>query len=241
MKSIRIHIQALQTVINELKDGRFLKYFIPGLIAALLFGSFFTIFNRSEGLLSFIEKVPLIGNFLSAGVSKTFGMFYFLIMQVYIFFVLTVLSPFNTLLSEALDGKLTGQDYPFDFAQVFSDLLRMILLVLISFVLEFFFMGAYWLLSWFLGLGFLDIIVYTLITAFFFGLSFYDCSLERYKVGVFSSFNFAFSNFWMVTLTGLIFLIIFSIPFIGIPIAPVVATMLTTVVYLNFRKTNSTT
>lgn len=239
MKSIQLHIQAIQTVFNEIKEGRFLKYFIPGLIVALLFGSFFTIFNRTEGLFSFIEKIPLIGGFLSSGVSKTFGMFYFLIMQVYIFFVLTVLSPFNALLSEALDGKLTSKDYPFDFAQVISDFFRMILLVLISLILEFFFMGAYWLLSWILGLGFLDFIVYSLISAFFFGLSFYDYSLERYKVGVFSSFGFAFSNFWLVSLTGLVFLILFSIPYIGIPTAPVLATMIATVVYLNHRKSIS--
>lgn len=237
MKSIRLHIQAIQTVLNELKAGRFLQYFIPGLIVALLFGSFFTLTSRTEGLFSFIEKIPLIGGILSTGVSKTFGMFYFLIMQVYIFFVLTVLSPFNTLLSEALDGKLTGKEYPFDLAQVISDVFRMILLVMMSLILEFFFMGVYWVISWMFGLDFFDFFVYTLISAFFFGLSFYDYSLERYKVGVFSTFGFAFSNFWMVSVTGLIFLLIFSIPYIGIPTAPVLATMIATVVYLN-RNTN---
>jgi CysZ protein len=238
MKSLQLHIQAIQTVFQELKEGRFLTYFIPGLIVAILFGSFFTITSKSEGLFSFFEKIPLIGSFLSAGVSKTFGMFYFLILQVYIFFVLTILSPFNTLLSEALDAKLTGQTYTFDIGQVISDFFRMILVVLISLMLEFFFMGAYWLLSWVIGLGFLDFIVYPLLSAFFFGLSFYDYSLERYKEGVFSSFSFAFSNFWLVSLTGLAFFVLFSIPFIGIPIAPVIATMIATVVYLNQRKSN---
>lgn len=239
MKAIQLHIQAIQIVFNELKEVRFLKYFIPGLIVALLFGSFFTLFNKTEGLFSFIEKIPLIGGFLSAGVSKTFGMFYFLIMQIYVFFVLTVVSPFNTLLSEALDAKMTGKNYTFDFAQVISDLLRMILVVFISLLLEFLFMGVYWLISWILGLGFLDFIIYSLISAFFFGLSFYDYSLERYKVGVFSSFGFAFSNFALVCITGIIFLVLFSIPYIGIPTAPVLATMISTAVYLKKTKQQS--
>ena len=232
MKSLQLHIDSVKAVITELKTGKYVIYFIPGIAAALLFGSIFSITNKTENLFDFVEHIPLIGGFLSTGVEKTFGLFYFIILQIYVFFVLTLLSPFNTLLSEAVDSNLTGKKYPFNIIEVLSDLARMIFIVLVSLILEFFLMGAYWILSWILGLGFLDTIVYTVVSAFFFGLSFYDYSLERYRQGVFSTFGFAFSNILAVTITGLIFTFIFAIPFIGIPLSPVLATMIATIVYI---------
>jgi CysZ protein len=115
-------------------------------------------------------------------------------------------------------------------------MMRMVFVVLVSLTMEFFVMGTYWVLSWILGLGFMDFIVYSVISGFFFGLSFYDYSLERYKQGVFSTFGYAFSKFGMVTLTGLVFMLIFAIPYIGIPIAPVIATMIATVIYIKQLK-----
>ena len=90
----------------------------------------------------------------------------------------------------------------------------------------------YWNISWILNLGFLDTIAYILISGFYFGFSFYDYSLERHKQGVFTSLGFAFKNMGTVTLTGLCFLLLFYFPYIGVIVAPVIATMIATVVYL---------
>jgi uncharacterized protein involved in cysteine biosynthesis len=237
MESITLHIEALKIVFAEFKAGRHLKFFIPGIMIALLFGSVFSLTNGAEGLLSFIEKVPLIGGILSGLLTKTFGVIYFLVLQIYVFFILTLLSPFNTLLSESVDSSLTGTSYSFSILQVLTDLARMVFVVLVSITLELIFIGGYWILSWILGLGFMDKLAFTLISAFFFGLSFYDYSLERYRKGVFATFGFAFSHILLVTLTGLFFLLIFAIPYLGIPISPVLATMLATVIYVKkYRK-----
>jgi CysZ protein len=236
VKAIEYHIEALKVVFTELSKGRFLLFFLPGLVVAIFFGGIFSLTSEAEGMFSFVEKIPLIGGILGAGVSKTFGMISFLVMQIYIFFILTVLSPFNTVLSESFDSHLTGKEYKFDLGQVFLDMMRMVFVVLVSLTMEFFVMGSYWVLSWILGLGFMDFIVYSVISGFFFGLSFYDYSLERYKQGVFSTFGYAFSKFGMVTLTGLVFMLIFAIPYIGIPIAPVIATMIATVIYIKQLK-----
>lgn len=236
MKIFQLHKDSILLLFDQIKQGHFLWFFLPGLIASLLFTSLYTLASEAENLFSILENIPLIGSILAIGISKTFGLIYFLIMQIYIFFVLTILSPFNTVLSESLDAKLTGKKYKMDFEQVVKDFLRMILVVLIAIIMEFFIMGLYWILSWIFGLGFLDSIVFGLISAFFFGFSFYDYSLERYNQGVFASLGFAFSNMGLVTLTGVIFILIFSIPFIGIALAPVLITMLSTIIYLKKYK-----
>ncbi|MGB0915662.1 MAG: hypothetical protein ACPGVI_06290, partial [Crocinitomicaceae bacterium] len=108
--------------------------------------------------------------------------------------------------------------------------------------LEFAFMGIYWIISWFIGFEILDNIVYFCIAAFFFGFSFYDFALERYEAGVFSSLGFAFSKPLTMILTGGVFLAIYNIPIIGIPAAPVITLMVSTMVYLYIsKKINATT
>ena len=86
------------------------------------------------------------------------------------------------------------------------------------------------------GLDALDPYMYHIIAAFFFGFSFYDFALERYQEGVGSSLYFAFEKPIAMILTGTIFLLIYKIPYVGIPIAPVLAIMVSTVVYLYDQK-----
>src|SRR5690606_24921740 len=148
--------------------------------------------------------------------------------------ILTVLSPFNTILSEKLDTKLTGQKFSFSIIRLINDLFRMILVVIIAISMEFIFIGFWWLICWITGLN--DTFIYPLISfligAFFFGFSFYDHSLERYEVNVFGSIGFAFSNGLLVMTTGAIFKLLYYFPYfwevsyLGIIIAPVLTTMI---------------
>jgi CysZ protein len=236
MKAIQIHIDALKIVFDQLKQGRFIVYFIPGIFAAFIFFSSFMLISQIEGIFSFVGDIPLIGNLLLEGITQSFGFISFLLMQLYVFFVLTVLSPFNTLLSEALDSQLTGKSYTFSISQVISDFFRMLLVVTIALTLEFLILALWWIFSWMLGFGFLDKIVYILISAFFFAFSFYDYSLERYKVGTLSSLKFAWKHLSSTLLTGIVFIALYSIPFVGVILAPVLTTMLATVVYLKTMK-----
>jgi CysZ protein len=236
MKAIQLHINAIKIVADQLMKGHFLLYFLPGLLVSFFFMSFFTLIREGENAFSFLESVPLIGSFLAGFIKGTFGVLHYLILQFYIFFILAILSPFNTFLSEGLDAALTGKEYPFNFIQIIVDFLRMVGLVVMALTLQFFFMAIFWGFSWILGLSFLNTLVFALISAFFIGFSFYDYSLERYKAGIFSSLEFSLKNAWTTTLTGLLFLAIYSIPFIGLIFAPVLLTMVSTVVYLQKKQ-----
>jgi CysZ protein len=240
MKALQLHINAISFMFIELGKGKYLLFFLPGIIISLIFWQIFLLTETVGNSFSFLEHIPLIGNYLKTGISGTIGFFQFLLDQLFIFSILTVLSPFNTILSDKVDSSITGKNYNFNFYQLISDLFRMILVVLLAFILEIFMLSIYWIFSVILNLGFLDPIAYFLIAGFFYGYSFYDYSLERHKKGILESLKFAFSNILIVVLGGSLFLLIYKIPSIGVIIAPVITTMITTFVYIKKQGINLT-
>jgi len=239
-KNIHYHLEAIKDTFDQLSKGNFLIYFLPGAIITL----FFVFFNV---LLQLIfgspESVTENTGWFATAFTKIGSVVDFILTQIYIFFILTLLSPFNTILSEKLDTKLTGQKFNFSFARLINDFLRMIFIVILVVIMEFFILGIWWFFCWIFNID--DTIIYKIITfligAFFFGFSFYDHSLERYEVNVFGSIGFAFSNILMLTITGTLFKLLYYFPYfwevsyIGIIIAPVITTMISTIVYLRFK------
>lgn len=238
LKPIQLHTEAISKTFSELGKGKFLMFFIPGIVVAGLFWQIFLISSTLESSFSFLESIPLIGSFLNSGVEGTFSLLNFILNQVFVFFILTLLSPFNTILSEKVDTSISGKVYSFDIMTIINDLIRMIFVVSIAILLELVVMGLYWLISGLIPFDFIDNIAYFLIAAFFYGFSFYDYSLERYHIGVSGSLHFAFSNILIVTLSGVIFLTVYAIPYVGVVISPVLTTIISTIVYINNRKYN---
>lgn len=238
MNKIQFHIEAIKKVAFYLKKSEYLKFFIPGVIIALLFWQVFLVTETINDTFSFVKSIPLIGDLLYSIIGGTIGVIRFILEQLFIFFILTVLSPFNTILSEKLDAAVSGKVYKFDPAQILADLLRMIVIVTIALILELLATGVYWAATGIIGFHLLDTPIYFIIAAFFYGFSFYDYSLERDRIGISGSMNYAFKNSFLMLLTGAIFLLLYKIPFIGVIIAPVITTMISTIVYLK-NKTNN--
>ena len=235
MNSIIYHFKGLRIIFEQFSKGRFLLFFIPGTVVTLLFlwfQSYTATVEESIDLTTGISWIDWVGGWVDSGISKFFDLFDFIVEQMYIFIVITALSPFNTLLAEKLDNKLTGRTFKSNIVRLINDFIRMIFVVLIIIILESTFIIAWWTLSWLPFLDSLSPIVYQVIAAFFFGFSFYDFALERYQIRVFGSLGYAFSKPLTMTLTGGLFLLIYHIPYVGIPLAPVVAVMISTVVYL---------
>src|SRR5690606_10525446 len=139
MKAITYHLKAITEVSQQLTKGRFLTYFIPGLVITLIY---FWINMRAQSLaesVSFISRIPFIGEYLQSGLSSVGSIFGFIATQVYIFTVLTLLSPLHTHLSEKLDPQLTGQVFESRFIRIINDFILMIFIVIIALFLEFFF------------------------------------------------------------------------------------------------------
>lgn len=235
MKAITYHYHAISITLKELFKGNYLYYFIPGGVITLIY------WYMKYSVSSYEEAIDLSTgyswldwgtSFVESGVESAFSLFDLIFEQIYIFVVLTLLSPFNTSLGEKLDTQYTGQKFSASIIRFINDFIRMIFVVLLAIFLELSFMLIYWVISWMFGLDAIDPIAYHLIAAFFFGFSFYDFSLERYEQGVFSSLYHAFANPLSMVITGSVFLLIYKIPVIGIPLAPVLAVMISTIVYL---------
>lgn len=237
MKSIMHHIKGVLKVIELLSKGKYLLYFIPGLLISILY------YWASASVSGLNEGVSSLGgeswwnSALSTVASGAFSFIDWITYQAFIFIVLTVLSPFNTHLSEKMDTELTGDKFESGVIRIINDLIRMIFIVIIALILELILVGIWFVIAWIFG--FHDTTFYTissfLMGSFFFGFSFYDHSLERYQVGVFGSLGFAFKNMFMVTITGALFNLIYHIPFAGIALSPVLTTMVSTIVYMYYR------
>lgn len=235
MKAIKYHIDAIYISFRELSQGRYLLYFIPGAILAAIYYYLQFLSDQAANsavLESDLSWLDYIYGWVNSGTSALFSFIDIILAQIYIFFVLTILSPFYTVLGEKLDGNLTGQVFKTTFIRLLNDLFRMVFVVTLIVLTEITVLLVYWMISFIIPIDTLHSIVYFLISAFFFGFSFYDYSLERYQKGIFETFNYAFSNPLKVTLTGAFFLILYEIPYIGIPISPVLTVMVATIVYL---------
>lgn len=214
-KIFMYYLKAIQMIFNELRQGNYLRYFLPGTIASLLF---YWLFSYVHGTANSVSTFADVWNFI--------------ISQVYVFFLLTLLSPVNCRLSQKLDTHLTGTGYSAGIVEIFSDFGRMVLIVTVSLILELVFMLVWWIFSYFIGTQFIVDLGYFSIAAFFFGFSFFDYSLERHRVGLFTSLAEAFKKPLTMILTGSIFSLLYMIPVIGIILAPVISTMISTIVYL---------
>lgn len=234
MKSLQYHYDGILSTFKTLSKGKLLIFFLPGAILTFLYIWFTSYTGAAADAIDLTTGYSWLDWFDSL-VHYLFGFFAIILDQIYIFFILTILSPFNTVLGEKFDEILTGRKVTFNFVRLVNDFLRMIFVVILIVIIEMAFLVFYWMISWLIP-DVIDAIIYNLIAAFFFGFSFYDFSLERYQVGVFGSLGYAFSNPLSMILTGGIFLLIYNIPIIGVPLSPVLAVMISTVVYLYLEK-----
>lgn len=233
--SLLFHWHGIRITLQQLLQGRFLIYFLPGIIltaAFYIFQLYLEKLQYSYLMESEFSWLDWIYSWINAGTTTVFTVLEAVFMQVFIFTVLTLFSPFNTHLSERLDAELTGQEFDHSWARFFNDFIRMLFVVILALMAQLAFLVAYWSVAWIVGSDLLNSIVYFTFAAFFFGFSFYDFSLERYGKGMFETFNYSFSNPLKTVLTGSIFLLIYKVPYIGIPLAPVLAVMISTIVYL---------
>jgi CysZ protein len=240
MKAINYHIRGILASIEQLLKGKYLIYFVPGLILTGLFlysQSVTVDLDESIDLTSDYWMFSWIGGVADTGVSWFFGAIEWIMEQLYVFVVITVLSPFFTALGEKYDRELTGKITEGGFVRFMNDMIRMIFVVILSLLLEIICLVIYWIFSKIFGFSdMVDTIVGFCIASFFFGFAFYDFALERYEKGVFSSLGFAFSAPLGMIIIGAIFKGVYAIPYIGIPLAPVLAVMISTVTYAYYIK-----
>lgn len=239
VQAFKHHWTGIEQVFRTLFKGKFLFYFIPGLIVGLIYLYFQFQARRIMAVAHIGDDIPVVGTAISWLADGVFSIFDLIISEFYKFVILVVLSPVNCILSEKFDSYLTGKEYKFDFIRLVNDFLRMILIVISALLLEYIFLAVWWVFSWILP-DFIGETMFFLIASFFVGFSFYDYSMERYGLNFFKSWGLGFSKMSYMLITGAIFTLMIKIPVVGIIAAPVLTSMISTAVYILLKAKEST-
>lgn len=232
MKTLDDFIDALKISFGLLSNKVVWSFLIPSLIIGVLFLAGEFIFYKVKGASSSLQEIRFLGGFLYNIVNAFLSFIYSTGDILFKFIILTLFSPINCILSEKADSILTGQTFNISLSRILKEIGRAIIIAFLATFMYALATVIWWFLAKLLHLSFLNTIVYLCMSAFFISFSFFDYSLERYKKGVGKTFEFGFSNAMPIVLTGLIFSGLFMIPYIGKIIAPFIATIVSTVVYL---------
>lgn len=214
------------------------KKLIPLLIMVLLFLLYMFLGDKfSEFILLLIKKQVKTGVFTDSFIHIISKFFVFIIyFYTYKFLVLGILSPFLGLYSEKIEEFYQGKEFKFGFLKNVKFVFRGIGISTINFAMEliftffFFFLG---LLLPFKGVFYGMTII---IQSFFIAYSFMDYTLERREYGIKESLKEAFRNFFPLSLMGILFLLLFSIPIVGVLYGPFYFTGVVTLYYLKKEK-----
>lgn len=154
------------------------------------------------------------------------------------YLVLIVMSPVMSIISERTDEKLTGKTYPFEWAQLFKDVWRGVLIALRNLVLEMGITIALLALNLAITifLPFLSVITTPVVTvilfivgAYYYGFSTMDYTNERYRLSMGESVRYIRKNKGLAISNGAIFSLWLAIPILGTYIGTIFAPVTCTV------------
>lgn len=138
------------------------------------------------------------------------------------YFVLIIMSPIFSLLSEKVEEKMSGQTYPFDLLQFLKDIGRGVIISLRNMLIETFWIILFWFMGLFIGpFNLILTPVLFFISAYFFGFSMMDYSCERKRMGISGGIKYIKSNRAFAMGIGTMYAILDLIPVIGITIGPI--------------------
>ncbi|PKR80492.1 hypothetical protein CW751_08940 [Brumimicrobium salinarum] len=236
MNALKDHLFALKRSLFLLRKRAFLIFFIPGLVVASIFILYVVGLSILNDGLRFFAKLPWIGIYLGSTINTVFNWINSLSLFIYQFTIITLLSPFNTLLSQRVETTETGRDFPDGWTKFFKDILRTLGVIIFGGLLYFSCYLLWSIIAWLFGLTILSPFVALVLLSFFTGFNSYDYSLERHNISVINSWKYAFQHPLQMIFTGLIFTILLYIPFIGVVLAPVILTMVGTINFLELQK-----
>lgn len=242
MNVLTVYINALKSLKFFLSDIEILKFLFPPIIVALFYGILFlflSIILLPLGLLTFI---PYVGDFIHTFHEWILSISSHLLFYVKSFTIITLLSPFNNLLSAKCDEKLNKKTFPYSVGEFFSDLWRAMKINSLLLLTYFISIILVYLVFAFLNVDFIKESIIFIITSFLYGFSFFDYNFERYKMPIFQTIENGMKNWQLILLGGVIFQILYIIPFIGVIIGPFLITVITTHVFLqnksSWKKSN---
>lgn len=157
---------------------------------------------------------------------------------------MAIMSPVMSILSSKTEEIITGKSSPFDFGQFLKDIVRGVALSVRNLFMELFFTGAIFFVNIIVGFIFppaeivltpLSAIVSLAIGAFYSGFGTIDYALENRRYTFHQSIQFMRKNKGLAVGNGLMYSLLFRIPFIGVAIATVTSTVSGTIIVCEER------
>ncbi|MEA2042254.1 MAG: EI24 domain-containing protein [Bacteroidota bacterium] len=161
------------------------------------------------------------------GVLNTLLYLLFFILFSYIggYLIIIILSPVFSVLSEKTEKKVYSdvENYPFNFKQFLKDIVRGIRIAIRNMGIE----TGIPVLVLIIGLipvvGWLGTVFMFFVSAYFFGFSYMDYTMERYKLNVKGSVKLMRKYKWTAITNGAIFSVSLFIPYCGIALSAFIA------------------
>ena len=152
--------------------------------------------------------------------------------------VLIFLSPLFALLSESVEEKTNGQNYPFTFPQLMKDIGRGIIMSIRNMFLEYFFIALCFIITIiFPPLAFITTPFLILVSWYFIGFTMMDYNFERHKMNISDSVQFARKNKGLICGIGIIYSTFMLLPlFLGLMFGPVLAVVGATLSFLQLKQ-----
>ena len=164
-------------------------------------------------------------------------LFLYLYFKIGKYLVLIFVSPILAFLSEAVDRKITGNDYPLNVKQITKDIVRGTGLAIRNMFLEFGFIIVGYLVSVFLPIVWPVVMVFLWIVGwYFFGFSMIDYTSERQQLSIQKSVSYVRKHKGLAIGNGMAFSFLFYIPLLGAIAAPIIGVVAATLGTENVKK-----
>lgn len=189
-----------------------------------LFSFLQTDFHTGEDWLGgFLQLLLWIVKFLASFVIRIY--IFLLALKVIRYIVLILCSPMMALLSEKVEELVTGNSYPFNFAQFLKDVLRGVLVNLRNLAFELSITIALLVVGWIPVIGLITVPVSLLVSWYFLGFNMIDYTCERRRMPVSEGARFIRKRKGIAIGNGMIFSWLLLVPFAGLIIAPVLSSV----------------
>ncbi len=242
------------------EKGLWMYLFYPLIIWVLTWiASIYGLMALSDYLLDWLKSSLSIesitsGNswlsFLTPKVTGTFGFIFSWILKLVFwfvgsvfskYFILIILSPVFSLLSEKSEEKINGSNFPFSITQIIKDIVRGTLISLRNLSLELLISFALWLMAiFFPPLFFVTFPLGLIIGWYFVGFSMLDYSCERHKLSVSKGVKFIKENKGYAIGIGCVYSLFMGLPtimgdIVGMMFGPAIAVVGATISFLEIK------
>lgn len=153
----------------------------------------------------------------------------FFLISLYVggFLLLVLLSPLLAYISERVDEHLTGNHYPFRLGEFVGDVFRGIAIAFRNLIIELALTLVLLVVGLVPGVGIVAATLLMAISAYYYGFSFMDYTLERHRYTVRQSVAFVKHNRGAAVGVGAVYLAIIAIPFVGLALGSLAAVLAT--------------